>query len=154
MTDWQIRSMELGDVPAAIAVGQMSYGDEVVPLFNTNIESDLLDAFSTAAKRPTYFVAEHDGAPIGFAGWCRSYLTWKVAVFSYCHILPTWQRLGLGRAFVETRLMDIHNRAPEITMILVNTWATDIYRRYGFKSLVFDDEAFDEGHLMKMMLAQ
>jgi GNAT superfamily N-acetyltransferase len=102
MTDWQIRSMELVDIPAAVAVGKMSYGDEVVPLFNANIEADLLDAFSSATKRPTYFVVEHEAVLIGFAGWCRSYLTWKVAFFSYCHILPTWQRRGLGRALTRS----------------------------------------------------
>lgn len=152
MSDWHIRPMELSDVPSAIVVGKQSYGDEIVPLFNSNIESDLMDTFSNAAKRPRYFVALREHEIIGFAGWCRTYLTWKVAVFSYCHILPGWQGRGLGRALTNIRLDDIRGREPEITTVLVNTWATHIYARYGFKSVAFDDDLLDEGHLMRLKM--
>jgi len=136
---FEIREMELEDLPAVYALGEAVFtADKWPSLYRTWDEYEPISLFSTDGE--FCFVAEYEGRLAGFAlgslidkrksAWSYGYLTWLA-------VDPELKRLGIATQLMDA-ITDAYIRAGARMMIVdtdaENATAISFFRRHGFRS--------------------
>jgi GNAT superfamily N-acetyltransferase len=120
------------------------------------VRLELLDMFSDAAYRPTFFVAVTcSGEIVGCGAWNWSWLNYGMYELCWGCLYPAYRGQGLGRKLVEARLADIaeqaRNEGETTFQVFTSTHRPEIYKRYGFKTILVTPDGTsieDKSHLM------
>ena len=101
------------------------------------------DCCGTGSANPFYFcmIAEHEGAPAGFALYFFNYSTWMGRPGLYLEDLfvhPEFRGLGIGKALLQrVAAIAVENNCPRLQWEVLdwNTPAIDFYRAMGAEFL-------------------
>lgn len=121
-----IRPMQQSDIPACLAVAAEGWSKQTAQM----AQPDFSDAFSNAAWRPFFFVAEIDGEVVGTACYVVSWLCYGVYNLAWVAVKKDFRGRGLGIALVDRCLDDLR---PIADAVMLATNIPNFYRRWGFR---------------------
>lgn len=121
-----IRPMQQSDIPACLAVAAEGWDKKTAQM----AQPDFSDAFSSAAWRPIFYVAEIDGKVIGTACYVVSWLCYGVYNLAWVAVKRDFRGRGIGAALVQRCLDDLH---PIADVVMLATNVPEFYRPFGFR---------------------
>jgi GNAT superfamily N-acetyltransferase len=136
-----IRKATAADVPAILDfIRALAIYEREPDAVSATEEALLRDGFG---PNPFYFclIAEHDGAPAGFALYFFNYSTWMGRPGLYLEDLfvhPEFRGFGIGKALLqEVAAIAVENNCPRLQWEVLdwNTPAIDFYRAMGAEFL-------------------
>lgn len=121
-----IRAMQQSDIPACLAVAAEGWDRRTAQ----SAQPDFSDAFSNAAWKPVFYVAELNGEVIGTACHVVSWLCYGVYNLAWVAVKKDYRGRGIGKALVQRCLDDL---APYADVLMLATNVPDFYKPFGFR---------------------
>lgn len=140
MKKWvKIDRMGVHDIEAARNVIISNWPERPHQITPASVTLELMDAFSNATYRPTYFVASIEGAGIiGVAGWNGAWHNYGVYELFWGNVKEEYRGRGIGRALIDARLDDIREHSKndhQPVYVMLSTHIPDLYEKFEFKSV-------------------
>lgn len=121
-----IRPMRPDDIPGGLAVAAEGWNKYTAQV----AQPDFSDAFSNAAWKPFFYVAQVEGAIVGTACHVVSWLCYGVHNLAWVAVRKAHRGHGIGVALVDRCLDDLR---PVADAVMLATNVPDFYRRWGFR---------------------
>lgn len=121
-----IRPMQQSDIPACLAVAAEGWDKRTAQM----AQPDFSDAFSNAAWKPVFYVAEVEGEVVGTSCHVVSWLCCGVYNLAWVAVKNSFRGRGIGKALVERCLTDLR---PVADVVMLATNVPDFYRPFGFR---------------------
>lgn len=122
----EIRPMRQSDIPSCLGVVAEGWNKYTAQ----TAQPDFSDAFSNAAWKPFFYVAEDDGVVVGTACHVVSWLCYGVYNLAWVAVKREFRGHGIGVTLVDRCLVDLR---PVADAVMLATNIPDFYQRWGFR---------------------
>lgn len=127
----KIRRARESDALALSKIVGMNYSKKYGKRAKLEIEA----MFKNYVYKPEYFVAEHNGKIMGFAGCIQSWMDYSIYQIFWVNVLREYQGKGTGTLLVE-RALRVIKKKREAKFVLLTTKKPSFYRKFGFRILI------------------